>query len=190
MTESDDLLSNVHFLKPRDLNLSDRLDAFLEEHSLKVDRPSTPRHLSVGINKIVCASCGRNDYYTRGFCICGHFLMGQHEDEFVTWSLEAENRAKEAAERLAERSRTWKTMMVTSTLFLFAPLIQMFVWPENFGFISFLWFLPAIVALGLAAVAEAAAVRKAQIFASKVRAWDYTSFVLDRAGVDLERHCQ
>lgn len=190
MTESNELLSNVHFLKPRDLSLSDRLDAFLEEHSLKVDQPRTPRQLSVGINKIVCASCGRNDYYTRGFCICGHFLMGQHEDEFVTWSLKAENRAKEAAERLAERSRTWKTGMGISTLFLFAPLIQMLVWPESFGFKSFLWFLPPIAALGIAAVAEAVADRKARIFASNVRAWDHTSFVLDRAGVDLENHCR
>jgi len=189
MTTNDEAVSNVHFLKPKNPTLSDRLDAFLEENSLKVDRPSPSRPPTVGVNKIVCASCGRNDYYTRGFCTCGHFLIGQHEDEFVTWSLKAEIREKEVAERLAEKSRKWKALMFPSTLFLFVPLLQMFVWPEIFGLTSFLWFVPALGTLGIAAIAETVAVRTMSISTGNARAWDHTSFLLDRAGVDLERHC-
>lgn len=153
------LPSNVHLLKPRTMSLSDRLDQFLEKNALAPDEalircdPTRPK--APGINAIRCACCGQMEYLTRGYCRCGHYLLGQLEDEFLEWKDGLKRASEDIAETTEQRLRAVRLMSLVSMPFIVSPLLYFVFNGSEISIYSISSIAIGVMILGVMAIIEA-----------------------------------
>lgn len=158
MISKGQLPSNVHVLKPRSMSLSDRLDRFLEQHSLAPGetpiRRDPTRPKAPGINAIRCASCGQIEYLTRDHCRCGHYLRGQLEDEFLACADRISDRHDQLLMSLVPKLKRLRYLNLLSLPFVVAPFVYQAFMAEGVSMGALLLIALGFALLGLVAFLE------------------------------------
>ncbi len=151
--------SNVHMLKPRTMSISDRLDQFLEEHALAPSQtpirrdPTRPK--ASGINAIRCACCGQAEYLTRTYCRCGHYLLGQLEDEFLEWEHSLQRTHEDIAKTTQQKLKALRLASLASMPFIVAPLLHFVFTGSGITIYAMISMTIGMVILGVMAMTEA-----------------------------------
>lgn len=179
---SDEMFpANVHFIKPRKLVLSDRLDRFLNENALapKVapTRCDPTRPKPNGINAITCTSCGQPEYIHRDHCRCGHYLRGQLEDEYLDWEARIHSCHGSLSEQTDKRLCRLRLILLPAMPFLVAPLLLLALQPGNAALIALLWMIPGLLILGAFAILEQILTRALRASASFIGSYTFDDFV-------------
>lgn len=179
---SDEMFpANVHFIKPRKLVLSDRLDRFLNENALapKVapTRCDPTRPKPNGINAITCTSCGQAEYNHRDHCRCGHYLRGQLEDEYLDWEARIHSCHGSLSEQTDKRLCRLRLILLPAMPFLVAPLLLLALQPGNAALIALLWMIPGLLILGAFAILEQIMTRALRASASFIGSYTFDDFV-------------
>lgn len=154
---SDDVMK----LRPRKLRLGRDIERFLEnvsgseEHPGKVCARQALRPNADSANAIRCAACGQIEYITREHCRCGHYLVGQLEDEYLAY----ERGLAETHERLsADAERTLRPLRLATLVglpFMVWPLLHTLFYDATGSLSTWLWTLPGIAIYGLFGLVEA-----------------------------------
>ena len=154
----DQLPSNVHVLKPQAMSISDRLDRFLEEHALAPSetpiRRDPTRPKAPGINAIRCASCEQVEYLTRGYCRCGHYLLGQLEDEFLEWEEGLARANEEIAKTTEQKMKALRVASLISMPFMVAPLLHFVFTASDITIYAIVSIVIGVMILGVMAIIE------------------------------------
>ena len=190
MISDADFPANVHALKPRKISLTEKLDRFLDEHGLEPSeapkRYDLSRPKKISGNALVCVACGEVEYLTRDYCRCGHYLRGQLEDEFLAWEHKLHLDHDTLANDIALKLRPFRLFILLGIGFLIVPLLQLCLWPDSFVFSSFLWFCPAFLTCGLAALVEQHLSRPLKVSALHLENYTFLSFLSERHQLHVE----
>lgn len=180
---------DVMKLRPRKLRLGRDVERLLEgvcgteeDSSRSRDRQSL-RPNADSANAIRCAACGQVEYITREHCRCGHYLVGQIEDEYFAY----ERGLAEAHERLStEAERKLKPLRLATLVgmpFMVWPFLHAFLYGATGSLAIWLWMLPGIVVYGLFGFIQAKMNTKRNASAQVLQAATFEQFLIDRVPV-------
>ncbi|MCL1629095.1 hypothetical protein M3N55_10165 [Roseibaca sp. V10] len=182
---SDDVMN----LRPRKLRLGRDVERLLEgvcgaeEDSGGSRNKQALRPNADSANAIRCAACGRVEYITREHCRCGHYLVGQIEDEYFAYErglADAHERLSTAAER---KLKPLRLATLAGLPFMVWPLLYAFLYGSTASLTIWLWTLPGIAIYGLFGVIQAKINAKRNASAKTLQAATFEQFLIDRAPV-------
>lgn len=179
-----DFPANVHFLKPRKVSLSEKLDFFLDEHGLELKeaakRPDPSRPKSINGNALFCAACGEAEYLTREYCRCGHYLRGQLEDEYCAWENQVHSEHSALADAIAMKVKPLRYLFAAGLPFLVGPMLFLNLWAESFTLYPLLWMVPGILTGGIAALTERYLTRPLEVSTHFLNTYSIETFIDQR----------
>lgn len=183
--------AEVHVLKPRKVSVSRRVDDFLQQEGLaptgagdsEARHPACQREVrpdAGNINAICCALCGQVEYRSREYCRCGHYLIGQIEDEYL-----ANRRGlAETHERLsADAERTLRPLRLATLVglpFMLWPFFHALFYGATGSLSIWLWILPGIAVCGLFSLIEAKVNAKRDASGQALQTTTIGQFLIDR----------
>ncbi|WCE67019.1 hypothetical protein PL335_01285 [Sulfitobacter faviae] len=146
-------------MKPRKMSLSDRLDEFLDKNCLAPGdvptRRDPTRPKMPGINAIKCNDCGQAEYLTRTHCRCGHYLLGQLEDEFLEWVEDLQRAHEEMAKTTEKKLKALRRAALVSMPFVVAPMLHFVLTESTITIYAMISIAIGMMILGVMAVSEA-----------------------------------
>lgn len=179
---SDDVMK----LRPRKLRLGRDLERLLENVSDSEEDPGKVcarqalRPNADSANAIRCAACGQIEYITREHCRCGHYLVGQLEDEYLAYK----HGLAETHERLlAETERTMRPLRLATLVglpFMIWPFLSALLYGATGSPAIWLWILPGITVCGLFGLIEAKVNAKRNASARVLQSATFEQFLIDR----------
>jgi len=182
---SDDVMK----LRPRKLRLGRDVERLLEgvcgpaEDAGRSRNKQALRPNADSANAIHCAACGQVEYITREYCRCGHYLVGQIEDEYFAY----ERGLAEAHERLStEAERKLKPLRLATLAglpFIVWPFLHAFLHGATGSLTIWLWMLPGIAIYGLFGLIQAKINATRNASAQELQAATFEQFLIDRAPV-------
>jgi hypothetical protein len=182
---SDDVMK----LRPRKLRLGRDVERLLEgvcgteEDSGRSRDRQALRPNADSANAIRCAACGQVEYITREHCRCGHYLVGQIEDEYFAY----ERGLAEAHERLStEAERKLKPLRLATLVglpFMVWPFLHAFLYGPTGSLMIWLWMLPGIAVYGLFGLIQTKINAKRNASAQVLYAATFEQFLIDRVPV-------
>ncbi len=180
---------DVMKLRPRKLRLGRDVERLLEGVCGTEEDPSESRDRQAlrpnadSANAIRCAACGQFEYITREHCRCGHYLVGQIEDEYFAY----ERGLAEAHERLStEAERKLKPLRLATLAglpFIAWPFLHAFLYGATGSLAIWLWMLPGIAIYGLFGLIQAKVNAKRNASAQALQAATFEQFLIDRVPV-------
>lgn len=176
----------VRKLRPRKLRLGQDAERLLA-HACGAEGNPNPSRQRRGlrpkadsINAIRCADCGQVEYLTREYCRCGHYLVGQLQDEYLAWEqdlLETQERLSAAADRCL---RPFRLAMLAGLPFVALPPLYVGFSGAPSSVDVWLWMLPGLALFGLGGLAEARAVAKRDVVTKTIANATFEQFLNER----------
>ena len=176
----------VRKLRPRKLRLGQDAERLLA-HACGAEGNPNPSRQRRGlrpkadsINAIRCADCGQVEYLTREYCRCGHYLVGQLQDEYLAWEqdlLETQERLSAAADRCL---RPFRLAMLAGLPFVALPPLYVGFSGAPSSVDVWLWMLPGLALFGLGGLAEARAVAKRGVVTKTIANATFEQFLNER----------
>ena len=142
------------------------------------DRPSNGN-----INAISCALCGQVEYLSRQYCRCGHYLVGQIEDEYHVYErglVEAHERLSTEAER---KLKPLRFATLAGLPFMVWPFLHAFLYGATVPLTIWLGILPGMAIYGLFGLIQAKINAKRNASAQTLQAATFEQFLINRVRV-------
>lgn len=186
--------AEVHVLKPRKVSVSRGVDDFLKQEGLatacsgasEAGRGAFQREVrpdTGNINAICCALCGEVEYLSREYCRCGHYLVGQLQDEYLAYErvlAEAHSRLSAEADR---KLRPLRLATLVGLPFVVWPFIHELLYGATGSLAIWLWMLPGIAVYGLLGLIQANVNAKQNASAQALQTATFEQFLIDRLTV-------